>query len=398
MRLTILIIIYSAIEALGLWLLYGPLRRAVDPARKHAARAVIPTALIGILYAFPMIGAVVPDGPVCWFFQKYGDIQVGYILYFFGMLLLVRIVEGIARARRKRKTGEKQPLSVFYCRSMLAVLAAGAIALNVGGFRVSHDIKTTFYELPKETLGQTEPLRIVLIGDTHIGVNSTPKLYEDMAARINEQHPDLVLLAGDIVTSSYGAMRTPDLYVEIFRSIEAPKGRYVIYGNHDVEEPLLGGFTYVGAENTYRHPEMEGFIESWGWTLLKDEVVRLPGLNGLVITGRRDESRPGDGVLERASLAGLLQGVDPAEPILLLQHEPSDLKALSSHGIDLAVSGHTHDGQIFPGNVFCRIKGPQSYGLKYWKDAAVVVTSGVGTYGPPIRVGTISEIVVIDLK
>ena len=143
---------------------------------------------------------------------------------------------------------------------------------------------------------------------------------------------------------------------------------------------------------------MEGFIESWGWTLLKDEVVRLPGLNGLVIAGRRDESRPGDGVLERASLAGLLQGVDPAEPILLLQHEPSDLKTLSSHGIDLAVSGHTHDGQIFPGNVFCRIKGPQSYGLKYWKDAAVVVTSGVGTYGPPIRVGTISEIVVIDLK
>ena len=117
-----------------------------------------------------------------------------------------------------------------------------------------------------------------------------------------------------------------------------------------------------------------------------------------MIAGRRDESRPGAGVAERASLEDLFAGLDPDEPILLLQHEPSDLKELSAYGIDLAVSGHTHDGQIFPGNVFCRIKGPQSYGLKDWNGTSVVVTSGVGYYGPPIRVGTISEIVVIDLK
>ena len=133
MKLAILILIYSAIEALGLWLLYGPLRRAVDPVKKHAARAVIPTVLVGILYAFPMIGALVPDGPVCWFFQKYGNIQVGYILYFFGMLLLVRIVEGIARTRRKRKTGEKQPLSVFYCLCKNLYLALSMLTETVDG-------------------------------------------------------------------------------------------------------------------------------------------------------------------------------------------------------------------------------------------------------------------------
>ena len=84
--------------------------------------------------------------------------------------------------------------------------------------------------------------------------------------------------------------------------------------------------------------------------------------------------------------------------ILLLQHEPTDLEELDEYGIDLAVSGHTHDGQIFPGNIVSRIKGPQSYGLKKWGDADVIVTSGVGYYGPPIRVATISEIVVIDFK
>ena len=143
---------------------------------------------------------------------------------------------------------------------------------------------------------------------------------------------------------------------------------------------------------------MEQFIKDCDWTLLRDEVIRLPELNGLCIAGRRDETRPGDGVKERASLEELMKGTDPDEPILLLQHEPSDLESLDKYGIDVSVSGHTHDGQIFPGNIVSRIKEPQSYGLKKWGDSDVIVTSGLGYYGPPIRVATISEIVVIDLK
>ena len=64
----------------------------------------------------------------------------------------------------------------------------------------------------------------------------------------------------------------------------------------------------------------------------------------------------------------------------------------------MMVAGHTHDGQVFPGNVYGRIHDPQSYGIKEWGNTTAIVTSGVGCYGPPIRVGTISEIVVIDLK
>ena len=194
------------------------------------------------------------------------------------------------------------------------------------------------------------------------------------------------------------AMRQSDAYSSILSQIKAKKGKYVIYGNHDVDEPLLGGFTFVGAENAHRNPEMEQFIRDCDWTLLKDDVVRLPELEGLCIVGRRDESRPGDGVKERASLEELLKGTKPEEHILLLQHEPSDLGELDRYGIDLSVSGHTHDGQIFPGNVLTRILSPQSYGMKQWGGASVIVTSGVGYYGPPIRVGTISEVVVIDFK
>ena len=397
-KLIIMTVIYLAVEALGLGLLYGPLKKALGAEGGHAWRAAVPTVVLGMLFMFPLIGAFVPDGPVCWFFQKWGNTVIGYIIYFFGMLLPVRLIEFAVRAVRRLKTNERQPLSRRYCSVMLLLILTAAVTINLAGSRTAHDVKTTFYEVPREVLGQTEPLRIVLIGDTHIGANSTPQLYRDMADRINEQDPDLVVFAGDIVTSSFGAMGDPDVYSEILDSIKAKHGKYVIYGNHDVEEPLLGGFTYIGAENAHRHPGMEKFLSDSGFTLLTDEVVRLPELNGLCIAGRRDESRPGDGVKVRAALAGLMEGTDPSEPVLLLQHEPSDLEELDTYGIDMSVSGHTHDGQIFPGNILTRIMSPQSYGLRKCGEASVIVTSGVGFYGPPIRVATISEIVVIDLK
>ena len=143
---------------------------------------------------------------------------------------------------------------------------------------------------------------------------------------------------------------------------------------------------------------MDNFLISCGWELLTDEVVNVPKLGNLVIAGRRDEKRPGDGVKVRATLDELLKDVPKEDPVILLEHEPSDLPNMDKYGIDLVVSGHTHDGQIFPGNIVTRIMSDQAYGMKEWGSTTSVVTSGVGFYGPPLRVGTISEIVVINCR
>ena len=95
MTLTILILIYLFAVCLALSLLYKPLRKALDPEHCRAAGTIIVSAVLGVLFMFPLIGALVPDGPVCWFFQKWGNIIAGYMIYFFGMLLVVRIIEGI---------------------------------------------------------------------------------------------------------------------------------------------------------------------------------------------------------------------------------------------------------------------------------------------------------------
>lgn len=348
-----------------------------------------------VMAMFPLIGAVVHDGPVCWFFQKWGNIFMGLFMFFFMTLAAVAIIELIiwtVRRASKKKGGVPHGAA-----AMLIIPLIVTVAVNLAGSQTAHDVKVTNYSIEKEKLGLTEPARIVLFADTHIGVNSTPKIYEDMVDRINEQDADLVVVAGDLVTSSFGAMRDPETYASIMRGIESKYGVYAVYGNHDVDEPLLGGFTYAGKENAKRNPAMEGWVSDCGWKLLTDDVMRIPELNGLVIAGRRDESRPGEGFDERAPLSDLLKETDPDDSILLVQHEHSDLYELDEYGVDLSVSGHTHDGQIFPGNIITKILTEQSYGMENWGDAIAVVTSGVGYYGPPIRVCTISEIVVIDL-
>jgi predicted MPP superfamily phosphohydrolase len=395
MRLAIMIAIYMAIVIVAMVILGSVTKNLQLKKSSRDMITFISLFAFFVMAMFPLIGAVVHDGPVCWFFQKWGNIFMGLFMFFFMTLAAVAIIELIiwtVRRASKKKGGVPHGAA-----AMLIIPLIVTVAVNLAGSQTAHDVKVTNYSIEKEKLGLTEPARIVLFADTHIGVNSTPKIYEDMVDRINEQDADLVVIAGDLVTSSFGAMRDPETYASIMRGIESKYGVYAVYGNHDVDEPLLGGFTYAGKENAKRNPAMEGWVSDCGWKLLTDDVMRIPELNGLVIAGRRDESRPGEGFDERAPLSDLLKETDPDDSILLLQHEHSDLYELDEYGVDLSVSGHTHDGQIFPGNIITKILTEQSYGMENWGDAIAVVTSGVGYYGPPIRVCTISEIVVIDL-
>ena len=390
-----MILIYAAVSVVGIALMGLVIKRIrINKTLKNTI-LFISLAALAVMVAFPITGALLPDGPACWFFQKWGNIFSGYLIYYYMVLLVTAVIESVVWVIRRIGKKEKKPGRGAVILAVLPL--AVTLAVNAVGVQTAHDVKVTNYTIDKEKLGQTEPLRIVLIADTHIGVNSTSKIYEDMVGRINEQDADLVLIAGDFVTSSFNAMRDPAVYSSIMKNIRSKYGVYAAYGNHDVDEPLLGGFTYAGKENAVRNPAMEGWVRDCGWKLLTDETVRIPELNGLVIAGRRDESRPGEGLMERADLDELMKDVDPEEPVILLQHEPMDLDELDEYGIDLSLSGHTHDGQIFPGNIITRILEDQSYGMRDWGDAICVVTSGVGYYGPPIRVCTISEIAVIDL-
>ena len=128
---------------------------------------------------------------------------------------------------------------------------------------------------------------------------------------------------------------------------------------------------------------------------LQDEIVSLPG--GIQLAGRIDGEKAGDGTRNRMSAEELLLGADQEKPVLVAEHEPVEYQELSQAGADLVLSGHTHAGQIFPGNLIVPFLNENAWGYVRKHDVDTIVTAGVGYYGPPMRIGTDSEITVIHL-
>ena len=129
--------------------------------------------------------------------------------------------------------------------------------------------------------------------------------------------------------------------------------------------------------------------------MLNDETVLIDGF--LQLAGRVDADKAGDGTSQRMTAAQLLEGIDPSGPVLVLEHEPREFSALKEAGADVVMCGHTHNGQLFPGNLIVPLFNENGWGYAPVNGLHTLVTAGVGYYGPPMRVGTDSEISVVHL-
>ena len=297
-----------------------------------------------------------------------------------GLEQLVRLVSG-GRAAKRWHGG-------ILCTSL-------ALALALTGYGLVHAQNTVVdrYDLQMDKPG--EDMKVVLIGDLHLSVNSRLATTKRMVELINAEQPDAVVIAGDIFTSSYEGLSHPEQYAEALRGIEAKYGVYAVYGNHDVEETLFGGFPISPISQAFRTAQMEQFFRDCNFTVLYDQVADIGGVQ---LAGRVDGEKAGDGTTNRMTPAELLANIDPARPVVVLEHEPKEFKALKEAGADVALCGHTHAGQLFPGNLVVPFFNENAWGYKKVHDLDTVVTAGVGYYGPPMRVGTDSEVSVVNLK
>ena len=391
MQRIIFIVLYVAPLGLVAFLTDRCLRRW----KRTASRAgelrkfwLIPFTLFTLL---PLAGALLPEMPVRYACQAVGNVWLGFVLYFGGLLAVLMGVAAVVRVLRKARPGRSVPGAIL-CLSL-----CGALALFGYGLVHAQQTRVVSYALDveKPADGDEAEMTLVLIGDLHLGVNSRFSTTERMVELINAQQPDVVVVAGDIFTSCYGGLAHPERYAEALRGIRAKYGVYAVYGNHDVEEALLGGFPVEPISKAFRTDEMAKFCESSGFTMLLDEMVVLP--NGVQLAGRVDGQKAGDGTKNRMSAAELLSGADPAAPILVLQHEPTEFKALKEAGADAALCGHTHAGQVFPGNLIVPFFNENAWGHKVVHGLDTFVTAGVGYYGPLMRVGTDSEVTVIHV-
>lgn len=263
--------------------------------------------------------------------------------------------------------------------------------VTIHGFFHARHIQVTPYEVTvNKSCGSLDSLNIVLTADLHLGYNMGNAQMKQMVQKINEENPDLVVIAGDLFDNDFDALKDPGQIAATLREIKSTYGVYACYGNHDIQEKILAGFTFTKKEKKVSDPRMDAFLKDAGITLLQDEGLLIE--NSFYLFGRADRERPGRGIETRKTPSEIAELSPDDKPFIVIDHEPDELEALSDAGVDLDLCGHTHNGQVFPGNLTIKLFWENPYGYLKKGDMHNIVTSGVGVFGPNMRVGTKSEI------
>lgn len=258
------------------------------------------------------------------------------------------------------------------------ILANG---LMVYGTINTLNVRTTKYEITiNSNIDIEENLKIGLISDLHLGYLYDDKRVEEVVEKLNKMDLDLVCLVGDIFDGDYYTVKNKDNIKSLFKSIKTKYGVYASLGNHDTGES---------------YDEIVKFIQESNIKLLRDEYVQID--NKFILVGRRDSSPIGKSDQKREEIIKISNPLNL--PVIVMDHQPGNIKEYDSN-IDLVLCGHTHQGQFFPLNIVTDIVYDVDYGYyqKSINSPQAIVTSGVGSWGPPQRIGTISEIVEIYVK
>jgi predicted MPP superfamily phosphohydrolase len=253
-----------------------------------------------------------------------------------------------------------------------------SVALLVGVYGVAQaynavvtDIKISLSNMPQEWEGK----KAVWISDVHLGDVHGISAIEKLFQKVRNLHPDIIFIGGDLFDSSNFPVETA---VMPLASLRAPLGVYFISGNH---EEFTNKSKYLNV------------IKKAGVIILDNEAVNIEGVK-IIGVGYKD-------TVKRIDYENLLKSLttDKSKPIILLKHSPSDLDIALQNGVDFQISGHTHRAQMWPFNYITKLvyKG-FDYGLRNFAAMVVYTSSGVGTWGPPLRIGSPSEIVLIEFQ
>lgn len=272
------------------------------------------------------------------------------------------------------------------------------LIFSLYGFLHAKKLHTTTWHITSHKRCRSgKILNIALIADLHLGYSVDERFLHRIVKHINASHSDLVVIAGDTFDNEFQAIKNPEKCAGILRGLKSTYGTYCCYGNHDLDEAILAGFTF-GGQMQDADKRFEQFFRSANITLLDDKVCLID--NSFYLIGRKDPSRCKKLASEKPRMTPkeLTNNLDLTKPVFVIDHQPRELSELSEAGIDLTLGGHTHNGQIFPGNLILRFLWENPYGLLKKGRMYSVVTSGAGIWGPSMRIGTKGEICLIKIS
>jgi len=306
-----------------------------------------------------------------------GGFWLAFMLYGFMFFLISDILFLILRI-----PGIISGDNIFLFRKWSFIITVGLSSLFIiGGFINALIPVIKEYDITINKLaGDIKTLRIAAVSDIHLGSVIRKRSIRKLSVMLKEMKPDIVLLLGDIVDGEIGPVMRGDL-LQYFTRPKCNDGLYAITGNHE----------FIGGAN-----RTIPYIESKGIRLLMDEMVTLEG--GIQIIGRIDRDSRRFYGKERLSLGELMKQADTAKPVILLDHQPFHLAESAKYGVDLELSGHTHNGQMWPVNYITSKIYELSYGYLRKGTSQFIVSSGYGLLGPRVRSGSRSEVLLINIK
>ena len=357
-------------------------------------RFKVPFAVVYLFMALsPVIAFLLPKSAVAIVIRRISTYWIGIMLYSLLYVVLFDLLRLIAKHTKLKNTLLFSRGSVI---SIGSVVVACAVATCLYGIFNARNIKVNEYSVTvNKSCGSDKHLKAVLVADLHMGYAIGVDHITNMVEKINQQDADIVIIAGDIFDNSYDGMDDPEGIKAQLKSIKSKYGVYAVYGNHDIDEKILMGFTFDWGGKQLHSEKMTNFMKECNIKLINDESVLIN--DEFYLVGRRDTDKPGTEDGTRAEISELTKNLDKTKPIFVLSHEHDELQKTADAGADIDFSGHTHDGQLFPGNLTIGLFWENPCGMIKKDNMYSIVTSGVGVYGTFMRVGTDAEICSVDI-
>ena len=311
----------------------------------------------------------------------------GSVYIFFSTMYATAVVVGVnilryidARTLKlyaSARPAVKQGVKVIAFIATLAVFFTTMVIghRNVRYPRVMYQ-KYTVKRLVPEGAQPEKRMRLVFFSDLHIGEAMTPDYIARAVKLIQDQQPDLILCGGDFIDHRAVYAYDPRVMASL-RSLHAPLGVYYVLGNHEYRDDLEANIRWVSEV---------------GGTLLRDSIA-FPGNGPLTLIGRDDWVNG-----NRKPFEVIANEADPLRgPVVLMEHTPASIDSIGDSPVDLILCGHTHGGQIWPGQLMVWWRYGMVSGTRPVGEREVCISSGIGSAGATYRIGTRSEIRVYDL-
>jgi predicted MPP superfamily phosphohydrolase len=351
-----------------------------DTALPAPWRQAATLALVGLALLLP-VGAMLARSSgagrlVAW----PAFVWMGTMLLLLVALVGADLVRLAALLLRAAPDAERRLLLRRALAGAAATVAAGLAAFGTrNGLSppVIAELELELARLPRALDGTT----IVQITDLHVGPTIGRRHVEDLVARVNALDPDVVAITGDLVDGSVAELGHA---LAPIGELRARHGVYFVTGNHEY---------YAGVA------EWLDELRRLGVRALRNERVSVgDGEHHFDLAGVDDWNARGMAPGHGHDLARALDGRDPSRELVLLAHQPRTIHEAARAGVGLQLSGHTHAGQIWPWGLFVRLQQPFVAGLVRVGATQLYVSPGTGYWGPPMRVGTRSEITRIVLR